>query len=149
MCAHALNCSLLWRREVILCQLWAAEEEIVPRKRKEEKTSVVGWKGGSGRLGLRSLWEAGRDQRQLACAISKELMLFRVVKLKGVRVHLEDLHCLVWPTEGISLLVSQTRQGKQLVIWLLRFIYEMTRLQLSPYLIISCTASLTPQHYIL
>lgn len=59
-------------------------------------------------------------------------MLFRVAKLKGMRVHFEDLSLLVWPTEGIALLVSQVRQGKQPVIELLWFIYEMTRLQLSP-----------------
>lgn len=56
-------------------------------------------------------------------------MLFRVAKLKGMRVHFEDLSLPVWPTEGIALLVSQARQGKQPVI---EFIYEMTRLQLSP-----------------
>lgn len=54
-------------------------------------------------------------------------MLFRVVKLKGARVRLEDLSLLVWPTEGIALLVSQARQGEQPVIYLLQFIYEMTR----------------------
>lgn len=37
-------------------------------------------------------------------------MLFRVVKLKGVWVHLEDLSLLVWPTAGIALLVSQARR---------------------------------------
>lgn len=82
----------------------------------------------------------------MTCAISKELMLFRVVKLKGARVYLS---LLVWPTEGIALLVSQARRGKQPVIYLLQFIYKMTRLQLSPYLIISCTGLLAPQHYIL
>lgn len=75
-------------------------------------------------------------------------MLFRAVKLKGARVHL-DLSLLVWPTEGVALLVSQVRQGKQPVIYLLWFIYEKTRLLFSPYLIISCTGSLAPQHYIL
>lgn len=58
----------------------------------------------------------------MACAISKELMLFRVVKLKGARVHSEDVSLLVSPTEGIALLVSQASQGKQPVIYLLRFI---------------------------
>lgn len=41
----------------------------------------------------------------MACAISKELISFRVVKLKGVRVYLEDLSLLVWPTEGTAFIL--------------------------------------------
>lgn len=71
--AHPLKCSLPWRREVVVCpRPWDAGEEILPRNRREEKNSEIGWKGGSCRLSLRSLLRgAGRIQRQLACAISK------------------------------------------------------------------------------
>lgn len=42
-CAHALKCSLLWRREVVVCPWpWDAGEEILPRNRREEKNSEIG-----------------------------------------------------------------------------------------------------------
>lgn len=45
MCAHALKCSVLWKREVSVCpRPWAAGEEILPRKRKAEKKQC-NWAG--------------------------------------------------------------------------------------------------------
>lgn len=110
--------------------MWLGEKE--DRQAGPQK-SVRHWKGSE---------TAGLCHQQRAHVIQG-------CKTEGGSGHSEDLSLLFWPAEGIALLVSQARQGKQPVIYLLQFIYEMTRLQLSPYLIISCTGSLTPQHYIL